>query len=127
MKCFYDTTADAVGTCKSCGRGLSLAYTTEFPKGLACKGRCEKDVEVLISLIERNVAMSSTAVSLTKGSASNFYASFVLYVIMGGGFLWMGSRMDALTPIFYIGLAFLGFAIYTLIRGVKLSKASKEE
>ena len=127
MKCFYDSAADAIGSCKSCGRGLSQAYLTEFPKGLACKGRCEKDVETLIALIERNVAMSSTAVSLTKGSASNFYAGFVLYVIMGAGFLWMGSRMDAVTPIFYIGLAFLGFAIYTLIRGMKLSKAAREE
>lgn len=122
MKCFHNTAEDAVGTCKSCGRGLSVAHAVEFPKGLACKNHCEKDVENLNALIDNNVAMRGASATLVRGSASTFYASFVLYIVMAGGFIWMGTRLESPGPIFYIGLGFGGFAIYTLIRALKVSK-----
>jgi hypothetical protein len=126
MKCFYNPSEDAIGTCKSCGKGLSFSYATEYPKGLACKGKCEADVQNLIALVDQNVAMRSTSASLVRGTPSGLYAAFLLYFIMGGAFIWMGSEHDGLSPILFIGVAFLGFGIYTLIRAQKLTKVVKK-
>ena len=123
MKCFYDPTQDAVGTCKSCGRGLSFAHATEYPKGLACKNRCETDAQNLISLIDQNVSMRATSASLVRGTSSGLYASVLLYFIMGGIFIWMGRDRDAPNPILFIGIAFVGFGIYHLLRARALKKS----
>lgn len=123
MKCFYDPTQDAIGTCKSCGKGLSFTHATEYPKGLACKGRCETDVQNLISLIEQNVAIRGTAASLVRGTPSGLYASVLLYFVMGGAFIWMRRGHDGLSPILFIGIAFIGYGIYNLLRARNLTKA----
>jgi hypothetical protein len=44
MKCFYHHDQDAVGECKSCGKGLCPACAVDLGKGLACRQRCEDNV-----------------------------------------------------------------------------------
>ena len=60
MKCFYHRDKDAIGICKSCSRALCQECAAEFPKGIACKGRCEEDVRAVIELIERNVRLTKS-------------------------------------------------------------------
>lgn len=48
MNCFYHPTAVAVGTCKSCNKGLCRECAVDLGKGLACKGRCEEDVKAVM-------------------------------------------------------------------------------
>ena len=86
MKCFYDPTQDAVGSCKSCGKGLSLDYAVDLGKGLACKNRCEDDVRALIALIDNNVAMRATSKQLIEGSGRAGIITSVFYLLVGATF-----------------------------------------
>jgi hypothetical protein len=126
MKCFYNPEEEAVGTCKSCGRGLSLPFASEYPKGLACKNRCEGDVESLIRLIDRNVAMQKPSRSLVRTGPSNFYGAFTFYLVAGAIFVWAGFRRGDINPGLLLGVAFVGFALFTLYRGRRLARFVKE-
>jgi len=59
MRCFYHQDKDAVGSCKSCGKGLCQECAVDLTKGLACRGRCEPDVQAIIQLIDRNIQLSA--------------------------------------------------------------------
>lgn len=90
MKCFYDPAQDAVGTCKSCGKGLSPDYAVDLGKGLACKGRCEEDVRALIAMIDRSVSMQGTTERILRGSGRAGMMVSVMYLLMGATFLFFG-------------------------------------
>ena len=124
MKCFYSS-SDAVGVCRSCGRGLSKEYATEFPKGLACKDKCEKDVEHLIALIERNVRLSGSAASIIRTSSSNIAMSGFFFLFMGIVFFYFGIKSRSFDLGTYIGSGFIVYAGYMLIRAARLKKTSK--
>jgi hypothetical protein len=55
MKCFYHESADAVGTCKHCHRGVCRECAAERDGGIACRGRCEASVDQVNALIARNI------------------------------------------------------------------------
>jgi hypothetical protein len=124
VKCFYSG-ADAIGTCKSCGRGLSLEYAAEFPRGLACKNRCEKDVETLIALIERNIRLSATTTSLVKGSGGATAVSGFFFLFMGVVFLYFGIFETKITLFTLMGSGFVVYAIYMLMRANSLRKMNQ--
>jgi hypothetical protein len=127
MKCFYNPEEDAIGTCKSCGRGLSLPFASEYPKGLACKNRCEADVESLIRLIDRNVAIQNPSRSLARTGPSNFYGACLFYLVAGAIFIWAGLRTQGgMNPGLFLGVAFIGFGLFTLYRGTRLARFVKE-
>src|SRR5688572_8048374 len=96
MKCFYSD-AEAVGTCKSCGRGLSRAFASEYPKGLACKGRCEDDVQSLIQLIDRNQKMAAASSSIVRTSPTSTAVSGFFFIFIGVVFIyfmWGNPRLQ---------------------------------
>lgn len=115
MKCFYHQDHDAVGICKSCGKGLCTECAVDMEKGLACKERCEEDVKSLIRLIQNNIRLSPTSSSIIRASkrggliASGFYIVLGL-VFAGGGF------HDDMPLITAMGGCFVIFGIISLIR-----------
>jgi len=119
MKCFYSGEV-AIGTCKSCGRGLSVEFATEFPKGLACKNRCEKDVEDVIALIERNIRFSATTTSIIKGNARAIAVAGVFYMFMGVVFLYVGLFQMKIAFFALMGAGFILYAIYVPARAYRL-------
>ena len=64
MRCFYHQDADAVATCKNCGRGLCAGCAVDVGNGLACPSRCEEEVRALNRVIARN----KTAYQKTSGA-----------------------------------------------------------
>jgi hypothetical protein len=60
MLCFYHQEKDAVGQCRSCGKGVCAECAVDLGKGLACRGRCEEQVRTLIELIDHNIEASKT-------------------------------------------------------------------
>ncbi len=118
MKCFYSGT-DAVGICKSCGRGLALPFATEFPKGLACANRCEADVERLIRAGE--------AVSAGSGSSAiNTAVSGVFSALAGGGFIYFtGGFIEGLSLTNFMGCAFILFGLYSVTRALWLWRSAR--
>jgi hypothetical protein len=119
MKCFYDLSKDAVGTCKSCGRGISFDHLTDMGKGLACKGRCEDDVKALISLIDRNIASSSATSQILKRGSNTGYGSATFLTVMGLIFTLTGLREPRMDFTLYLGIGFLAYGVWTFIRVYK--------
>ena len=60
MRCFYHQDKEAVGTCKSCGKGVCFECAVDLDKGLACRGRCEEIARAIIEIIDRNVRLSTS-------------------------------------------------------------------
>ena len=116
MKCFYDPSADAIGLCKSCGRGLSFEYLTDMGKGLACKDRCENDVSGLITMINRSVASSATTNQILRRSSLTGYGSSVFLSVMGLIFTVTGLREPRMDFTLFLGLGFLAYGLWTFIR-----------
>ena len=77
MKCFYHPEADAVGTCKHCQRGICRTCAAEREGGLACKGRCESQVDQVSALIQRNIHVGVRARPLSFVALAVFLGGFV--------------------------------------------------
>lgn len=48
MKCFYHPNIDAIGICYYCNRALCSDCAKDYSRGLACKGHCERAVEMML-------------------------------------------------------------------------------
>lgn len=59
MKCFVHQSADAVGICRNCSRGVCPECAADRESGIACKNRCEAAVDAMDGLVRRNVAVAS--------------------------------------------------------------------
>jgi len=74
MKCFYHPSADAVGLCKHCQRGLCAACGAERDGGLACRDRHETEVDQVTALVRRNVQVGVKAQPLS-------FVAFAVFVV----------------------------------------------
>lgn len=119
MKCFYDPSQDAIGACKSCGKGLSANHLTDLGKGLACRGRCEEDVKALITLIQRNIASSAATSQILKRSSLTAYGSGTFMFVMGAIFVFLGLRDPERDFPLYLGVAFTAYGVWTLFRSFR--------
>lgn len=54
MKCYNHPETDAVGTCKSCSKGLCHNCLTDTGNGIACTATCVEEVKTLNKLTESN-------------------------------------------------------------------------
>jgi hypothetical protein len=90
MNCFYHPTLVAVGSCKSCGKGLCPTCTVDLGKGLACKGRCEEDVKGLIHMSNYSVAMVDSRKGNMRGGS------------LTGGVFYMAMGLIFLIPSVYV-------------------------
>ncbi len=118
MKCFYSG-AEAVGICKSCGRGLSLPFASEFPKGLACRDRCEAEVQRLIRI-------SEAAPDGPGGNAVNTAVSGVFSMLAGGAFIYFtGGFGGGVSLTNFMGSAFVLFGLYSVLRALVMAKRSR--
>ncbi|OQC67464.1 MAG: hypothetical protein BWX48_00702 [Verrucomicrobia bacterium ADurb.Bin006] len=70
MRCFYHQDKEAIGTCKSCGKGLCPECAVDLTKGLACRGHCEDHVRAVIELVDRNITLQPTAARLIQAGGS---------------------------------------------------------
>jgi hypothetical protein len=105
MKCYY-TGHDAIGLCKACGRGLSLPAATEFPLGLACRGRCETEVQRLIPLHHLNARTQALNAIISGGFSALAGAGFLYFSDVRAGFSLMG----------FMGAAFVLYGVVTGLR-----------
>jgi len=116
MRCFYHEDKEAVGTCKSCGKGLCRDCAVDLGKGLACRGRCEADVQGMIQLIDRNVRLSATATRTVQQGRGIRLGAGVFHILIGGLFFIFGLRdYDRLPLIVYLGAGLIAYGIYWLL------------
>jgi hypothetical protein len=83
MKCFYHQDRDAVGSCRSCFKGLCSVCAVDLGKGLACRDRCEADAQALIAATGAHAKLVTTAPTMLNSAyRSTAWA--------GSGFLLLG-------------------------------------
>jgi hypothetical protein len=123
MHCFYHDEREAVGTCKSCCKGLCRECAVELNKGLACRGRCEADAQAVIELIDRNIKLSPNTAQLLKSSRGARTGNGLFCLAMGVVFLIWGVRDERLTLLCVMGIAFIIYSLYLLFLARKIAKS----
>ncbi len=89
MRCFYHDTVDAVAICKSCNRGVCHECAIEFTNGVACKNRCEAEVEAVNQIIDR----SKTSYQNTSSAYSRNAVVYLMFAVVFGG--WAAMEFTA--------------------------------
>ncbi|MCY6356195.1 hypothetical protein [Clostridium sp. ZS2-4] len=84
---------DAVAICKFCGKALCHDCASELNNGIDCKGKCEKEIEFLNELIQKDKSRYNKA-------AQSFYVNSIMCIFMG--LIFVGLRffteMEELKP-----------------------------
>ena len=122
MKCFYHPEVDAVGICKNCSKGLCSQCAAELTDGLACKGTCEEQVELLNTLLHKS--------QLAHQRASSSHSRITLiYGLLAAVMLVFGIIMEragngAAPLLIVMGAVFLLAAVlyYRSSRKVRLDE-----
>jgi hypothetical protein len=138
MNCFYHHDQVAVGACRSCGKGLCRECTADLGKGLACKGRCEEDVEAVIQLVDRNILLMKSPASRQKliaESKATFERSIAIgqgssawfYLVFGVLFGCWGTFGSSPSPFLTsMGALFVGYGGIILFRASRAMATAKE-
>ena len=124
MRCFYHHDREAVGTCKSCGKGVCPECAVDLGKGLACRGHCEEDARAVIELIERNIKLSATIAGRLQGNQRVLSSASIFNLVTGGVMLAWGIR-DGMSLLVVLGVCFLGYGLFGLFRWRVTSKTPK--
>jgi hypothetical protein len=109
MECFIHAGASAVGICRNCSRGVCHACAVDNGFGVACKNRCETEVEEIAGLITKNVQITQ------KGGGAvriQFYV-FLLVGLIGSGVAAYGlmtGDWSLAIPGFIVGPMLLALA-----------------
>ncbi len=119
MKCYYHGEVDAVGTCKSCSKGLCRDCAIDLGKGLACEC-CKQDVTDLTTVIDRNIKVGSNFKNIRK----NGMVQFAFLALLGGAFLGTGIYYYETFSI-TMGSIFILYSLYVLWRTIKFPKIEK--
>jgi len=127
MRCFYHQDREAVGGCKSCGKGLCAECAVNLGKGLACRDRCEPDVQALIALVDRNIALAPATSRLIASGHVTRLVTAILFLAMGLVFIaWGLTDPERLAFIIILGACFLAYGGYGFLQALRLSKAGRQ-
>jgi hypothetical protein len=82
MQCFVHAPDAAIGTCKSCGKGVCRQCAIEVDRGLACSKQCEPFAAGLSrweGVAIRNVGFAAAQRIMTPVMAVLFIGSGIIY------------------------------------------------
>jgi hypothetical protein len=117
MRCFYHQEKEAIGTCKSCGKGLCPDCAVDLGKGLACRGHCEEDAKAVIQLIDRNIKLTArTENILQTGSRVRSSAAIFNFVIGIVFTAWGIIDFDRSKFLLVLGVCFLAYGLFGLAK-----------
>jgi hypothetical protein len=121
MRCFYHEDKEAVGSCKSCGRGLCRECAVEFPKGLACRGHCEADAQAVIQLVDRSIQLSTTSSRTVQQGRGVRFGAGIFHIAIGVLFFFGGLK-DHLLVITLLGVGVFAYGVYWIFLALKLGR-----
>lgn len=112
MRCFNHPDVEAVGSCKTCCKGLCRTCAVDLGHGLSCRDH-QARVELLNTLIERNSTIQSMN---TKGR----FLMPAFYGFMGLAFLIYGfAHRGGSSLSLALGGGFVVFAVIVLTINLK--------
>ena len=128
MRCFYHPEREAVGTCKSCGKGLCPECAADLQKGLACRGRCEPDVRAVIELVERNIKLGPASEKLIRAGKGSHLANALFYLVCGSVFFGYGAWGDRrMGFLMIIGGCLLVLGVFHVVAHLRMSRPGPKE
>jgi hypothetical protein len=124
MHCFYHDTIDAIAICKNCSRGLCRDCSTEFANGIACKGRCENEVNAINQIINRN----KTSYKKTSAAYTRNALTYLLIAIVFGvwGAAAVGTRPMLGMPMLILGVIALVAAVLNYSTGQRFLQSEDD-
>lgn len=120
MNCYNHNTVPAVAICKNCSKGLCMECLTELENGIACKGKCEEEVNYLNTILSR----SKNKNAYQKVSES-YKRNSLIYLLLGLVFIAFGIlEMKKGMALFMLpaGAVFLLGAFFNYSTGKKYLK-----
>jgi hypothetical protein len=124
MQCFSHAPEPAIGTCKSCGRGICRACAQVLDAGLACSEACATEVAESHEMNRRAKRIYGIGKSAAQRLplAALMWAGFAL--LFGGVALFQYLRngiVDWFPLLFGLLCAILGVATYRRARDLQLN------
>lgn len=110
MECFYHQGATAVGSCRSCLKGLCRDCAVELQGGLACRGRCEAMVEAVVASIQQSARFHGVSGGLLRSARGLWMGLTVVAGVVGVFVIGWGLTLPAFREIALLGIPFLGLA-----------------
>ena len=128
MKCFYDRSQDAIGMCKSCCRAICAEHTTEFDDGLACRGRCEAQVERINEMINNEEVDELLALANESEQATEFdFNSTAFLLLIGLVFILGEAIVNGFTLPAIVGTIFIACGCWQTFFYPKKSPQTHED
>jgi hypothetical protein len=110
MECFYHEGATAVGSCRSCLRGLCRGCATELEGGLACAGRCESMVRSVVATIQQSVRYQGVSAGLLRSARGLWIGLTAVAALVGLFVIAWGLSLPTYREIAALGIPFLVLA-----------------
>ena len=127
MRCFYHQDKEAVGSCKSCGKGLCPDCAADVGKGLACRGRCEEDVRAVVALIDRNIKLSPQTARILESGRKIRSSAATFNLVTGVIFVaWGITDTERFSFIIVLGVCFLAYGVFGLFQARKLAREREQ-
>jgi hypothetical protein len=126
VKCFYHNNADAVGSCRSCSRGLCAACAVEFDKGLACPDRCEDDVEASIKMTDTAIKNVANTTRILRMPGQTAFVAGIFNITLGAVFIaWhLSDPVSRFLPI--MGGVFVAYGLFSVNRALSIVPSSRK-
>ena len=90
MKCYNHSDIDAVAICKNCQKGLCKDCAVEVGNGIACKDKCEQDVQSINEMIKRSMKSQK---KIQLNASRGYYINALFAFLAGGSFIGFGIKM----------------------------------
>ena len=127
MRCYYHHDRDAVGLCKSCGKGLCEDCQTDLGQGLACKNRCEESVRGLIALVQHNVRAVPSAMGSLQWNRWVWVGIGLFIITPGSIFTVLGVLDNRVRILIFLGPMLCVFGMLALVVAWRLPGYPKSE
>jgi hypothetical protein len=111
VKCFYHPQVDAVAICKNCSKGICMDCISDVGNGVACKGKCEAEVQAVNQMIQLGIKRKNVTGNYYKKitvlwsliSLAAFVTSLLLWQSGRNGFGLIPIAVVALIGAFFYG------------------------
>jgi hypothetical protein len=114
MECFYHEGRPAVGSCRSCLKGICRACLVDLGRGLACANRCEQAVRELVATLDLSVRYRNVSGGMLN-AARNLWLGLSVVALGVGTFVTVwGLTLPAFREVSFLGAAFLALGLLTL-------------
>ena len=114
MECFAHDGRPAVGSCRSCFKGVCRACAVDLGRGLACRGRCEEAARALIASVDQSLRIQGLSSGMMHGARALWGG--LAWVALGVGVfvsIW-GLTLPGFREISLLGVPFLAIGVLTL-------------